>query len=147
MLNHSSEGLSDLFRGPAVIFTGHPSLELGEARGWAVKWSQKDQNKILIAEPDLPSALFRDRKNVHYAPIDTRLTQGGARMLMDEIRPKELIISHKLASTMPKLVELTDIKVTQIAPYKTYSCGVDSKASVSVTVRHKIFEKYYLFNI
>ena len=30
IFDHSTEGMSEAFKGPAVIFTGHPSLELGQ---------------------------------------------------------------------------------------------------------------------
>ena len=30
IFEHATEGLSEHFKGPAVIFTGHPSLELGQ---------------------------------------------------------------------------------------------------------------------
>jgi len=139
VFSHSTEGLSDHFRGPAVIFTGHPSLELGEAATWAEKWISKGQNKILVTEPDLPQSLYRDRgRSVHYLPIDTRLTHGGAKMLLDDLRPKELIISQKLNPLSVKLSEISDLKITQIAAYKTYACNVDTNASVSVMVDPKL---------
>ena len=132
VFSHSTEGLSDHFRGPAVIFTGHPSLELGEAADLAKKWSKS--NKILVTEPDLPQSLYREQPRLHYLPIDTRLTYGGAKMLLDELRPKELIISSKLAPLSLKLSEIGDLKITQVAPYKTYSSGIDTASSVSVMV-------------
>ena len=106
IFNHSTEGLSDHFRGPAVIFTGHPTLEIGQAREWSQKWLEKRQNKVLVTEPDLPQSLYRDRAGVHYLPIDTRLTQGGAKIMVEDMRPKEVIISQKLASLQPKLLEI-----------------------------------------
>ena len=30
VFEHATDGLSDHFKGPAVIFTGHPTLELGQ---------------------------------------------------------------------------------------------------------------------
>ena len=32
IFEHATEGLSEHFKGPAVIFTGHPSLELGQVK-------------------------------------------------------------------------------------------------------------------
>jgi len=74
---YPSAGLSNTFKGPAVIFTGHPTLELGQGAHWAREWCKNPngKNKILVTEPGLPTNLFsdHDRKHViHYLPIDTR---------------------------------------------------------------------------
>ena len=55
-------------------------------------------------------------------------------MLLDDLRPNELIISQKLNPLSVKLSEISDLKITQVAAYKTYSCNVDTNASVSVMV-------------
>ena len=39
-------------------------------------------------------------------PIDTRLTQGGAKIMVEDMRPKEVIISQKLATLQPKLLQI-----------------------------------------
>ena len=36
IFEHATEGLSEHFKGPAVIFTGHPSLELGQVHPQSV---------------------------------------------------------------------------------------------------------------
>ena len=62
-------------------------------------------------------------------------------MLLDDLRPKELIISQKLNPLSIKLSEISDLKITQIAAYKTYACNVDTNASISVMVSKVLY--YY----
>jgi len=139
IFEHATEGLSEHFKGPAVIFTGHPSLELGQAKEWSQKWHESKRNKVIIAEPNFHQSVYRDRRGtVIYLPIDTRMTQGSAKLQMEDWKPKELIISHKMSQQYQKLNEISSsqmIKVTSIAAYKTYSCNIDKNASVLVTIQ------------
>ena len=41
-----------------------------------------------------------------YLPIDTRMTQGSAKLQMEDWKPKELIISHKMSQQYQKLNEI-----------------------------------------
>ena len=73
----SKQGLSQSFKGPCVIFSGHPTLELGECRKWAQDWckNKSSRNKIIVTEPGLPENIFNDSERnrvVNYLPIDTR---------------------------------------------------------------------------
>ena len=126
---YPSSGLSNTFKGPAVIFAGHPTLELGQGSSWARDWCKSGterRNKIIVTEPGLPINLFsdHDRKHViHYLPIDTRyiicnyyrvtlqlmlqlrMTSSATKILIEDLKPKELVISQDLLSNHPKLRE------------------------------------------
>ena len=117
VFEHSADGLSDHFKGPAVIFSGHPTLEMGESRDLCSKWLESDQHKIIITEPDLPPTIFQDRRStVLYWPIDTRLTQSAARMLIEELEPKEVIISDIMRKNCPTLAESGSVNLPLKAP-------------------------------
>jgi len=110
VFEYSAAGLSNAFKGPCVIFSGHPSLELGESRKWATDWCKnKDRrNKIIVTEPGLPLNLFNDTERnhvVHYLPIDTRMTSSATKILLEDLKPKELVISADLLTSHPKLRE------------------------------------------
>merc|ERR1712062_581896 len=126
-------------KGPAVIFSGHPTLEMGESRDLCSKWLESDQHKIIITEPDLPPTIFQDRRStVLYWPIDTRLTQSAARMLIEELEPKEVIISDIMRKNCPTLAESGFVKVSSVGPMKTYDTELDRDSTVLVNIEPKL---------
>ena len=46
-----------------------------------------------------------------YLPIDTRMTQGSAKLQMEDWKPKELIISHKMSQQYQKLNEIRYVTI------------------------------------
>ena len=79
---------------------------MGEARDWCSKWQSSGQHKIIVTEPDLAPSIFQDRRSsVLYLPIDTRLTQAPARSLVEDMKPKEMIISEIMRKNCPNLAE------------------------------------------
>ena len=78
-----------------------------QAKEWSQKWHESKRNKIIIAEPNFHQSVYRDRRGtVTYLPIDTRMTQGSAKLQMEDWKPKELIISQKMSQQYQKLNEI-----------------------------------------
>jgi hypothetical protein len=64
------------------------------------------------------------------------MTQGSAKLQMEDWKPKELIISHKMSQQYQKLNEISSSQMIKpISAYKTYSCNIDKNASVLVTIQ------------
>ena len=92
ILEDTNEGLSDNFRSPAVFFGGHPCLELGLSRKLGKDWSKNPRNRFISTEAGFPIHAFAGRMNVKHVPVDTRMTTSSAKIMIQELKPKELII-------------------------------------------------------
>ena len=90
-----------------VYFETDHFITFIQAKEWSQKWHESKRNKIIIAEPNFHQSVYRDRRGtVTYLPIDTRMTQGSAKLQMEDWKPKELIISHKMSQQYQKLNEI-----------------------------------------
>jgi len=84
---------------PCVVFTGHPSLRVGDVVHFLELWGKSSSNTLVITEPDFqylealapyqPLAM-----KVSYCPIDTSLSFTQANKLIRELRPQHLITSE-----------------------------------------------------
>eukprot|EP01095_Lingulamoeba_sp_RSL-Kostka_P015286 TRINITY_DN697_c1_g1_i2.p1 TRINITY_DN697_c1_g1~~TRINITY_DN697_c1_g1_i2.p1 ORF type:complete len:687 (-),score=161.08 TRINITY_DN697_c1_g1_i2:36-2096(-) len=89
------------FREPCVIFSGHPSLRMGDIVHLINIYSSNPNNTLLCLEPDyldynkllLPYQPIQMK--VVYCPIDWRLKNTEFNTLLKEIKPKQIIIPKK----------------------------------------------------
>jgi len=139
----TNEGLSAIFRGPAVFFGGHPSMELGLARKLGKDWANNPKNKFIVTECGFQNNTFAGRLNVKHAPVDTRMTTTGAKLMVQELKPKELVICQAILHTHPKLRESVipprifhPGKTHDFSSFKTYrDVKMDVSAASKVTLR------------
>lgn len=110
-----SEGFSNEFRQPCIVFCGHPSLRFGDIVHFIEMWGNNPLHTIIFTEPDFPYmqalAPFQPlAMKAVYCPIDTSLNFQQANKLIKELKPGLLIIPESYTvppPMMPQKVELT----------------------------------------
>jgi len=96
-------------RTPCVVFTGHPSLRMGDVVHFIDMWGDDPKNSIIMTDPDFPLNPFYDpytqlRIRAYFYPIDTRLDKTQiSTAILEERSPKLLILSE--ADALPAKVE------------------------------------------
>lgn len=110
-----SEGFSNEFRQPCIVFAGHPSLRFGDIVHFIEMWGSNPLHTIIFTEPDFPYlqalAPFQPlAMKAVYCPIDTSLNFQQANKLIKELKPGVLIIPESYTlppPMMPQKLELT----------------------------------------
>jgi hypothetical protein len=67
-------------------------MELGLARKLGKDWANNPKNKFIVTECGFSNNTFAGRQNVKHVPVDTRMTTTGAKLMVQELKPKELVI-------------------------------------------------------
>ncbi|KAK7507295.1 hypothetical protein BaRGS_00001230 [Batillaria attramentaria] len=104
------------YRMPCIIFTGHPSLRMGDAVHFVETWGKNPANTIIFTEPDFPylEALgpFQPlMMRVCYCPIDTSLSFAQANKLIRDLRPLHLVVSETYTSPPPLAPQRNDLTI------------------------------------
>ncbi|KAK3764323.1 hypothetical protein RRG08_008805 [Elysia crispata] len=91
-------GLTTDFHTPCILFTGHPSLRMGDIVHFIELWGSSSANTIIFTEPDFPhldalAPFLPLAMRVCYCPIDTSLNFSQANKLIRELRPLHLVVS------------------------------------------------------
>ncbi|VDM60885.1 unnamed protein product [Angiostrongylus costaricensis] len=83
------------YKTPCVVFTGHPSLRLGDAPHLLEMWGNDSKNALIMTDPDYPlNEVYRPYEELairaFYYPIETRLefSQLNSTLLPIELKPK-----------------------------------------------------------
>ncbi|VDI17077.1 integrator complex subunit 9 [Mytilus galloprovincialis] len=92
------DGLSEDFKPPCVVFSGHPSLRMGDAVHFLEMWGNSSSNTIIFTEPDFPfvealSPYQPLQIRVCYCPIDTCLRFSQANKLIKDLKPTHLVVA------------------------------------------------------
>ncbi|XP_064653165.1 integrator complex subunit 9-like isoform X2 [Lineus longissimus] len=125
-----NDGMSDDFRTPCVIFTGHPSLRFGEAVHFLELWGKSSQNMVIFTEPDFPylDALAPYQPlamTVSYCPIDTSLNFSQANKLIRDLKPLSLVTADVFINPPPSIPNRPDLIVEADPSPITYQrCSV-----------------------
>ncbi|XP_071479583.1 integrator complex subunit 9-like [Diadema antillarum] len=114
---------SNQFKTPCVVFTGHPSLRMGDAVHFMELWGKNSNNTILFIEPDFayldalapyqPLAM-----KACYFPIDTALTFPQANKLIKDLKPLQVVLPEAYLSPPPSHPLRTDL-VVEVEPAPT----------------------------
>ncbi|WAR10506.1 INT9-like protein [Mya arenaria] len=112
------------FKCPCIVFTGHPSLRLGDAIHFIELWGKSATNTIIFTEPDYPylDALgpFQPlQMRVCYCPIDTSLSFSQANKLIRDLRPQHLVVPETYITPPPSVTQRPDLELSPI----TYKQG------------------------
>ncbi|KAK7111966.1 hypothetical protein V1264_011503 [Littorina saxatilis] len=104
------------FRMPCVLFTGHPSLRMGDVVHFMENWSQNPANAIIFTEPDFPylEALAPYQPvmmRVYYCPIDTSLNFLQANILIRDLKPLHLVVAEQYITPPPLAPQRTDLVI------------------------------------
>ncbi|KAK6753557.1 hypothetical protein RB195_012881 [Necator americanus] len=127
------------YKTPCVVFTGHPSLRIGDAPHLLEMWGNDSKNALIMTDPDYPLnevyAPYEDLAiRAFYCPIDTRLefSHVNSSLLPVELKPKNLIIpetysvSHISKSPTHNRIEFV-VQYSSITPMR-----YDEQLSVSL---------------
>ena len=119
------DSLSDTFKSPCLVFTGHPSLRFGDAVHFIELWGNNSGNTVIFIEPDFP---YLDALQPYqpmsmkavYCPIDPRLNFSQANKLLKELRPRQLLVPETY--TVPPMMyqQRTDLTISVDLPTQTY---------------------------
>ncbi|XP_076460396.1 integrator complex subunit 9-like [Babylonia areolata] len=104
------------FRMPCIVFTGHPSLRMGDAVHFMETWGQNPANCIIFTEPDFPymDALAPYQPlmmKVLYLPVDVTLSFGQTNMLIRDLKPLHLVVAESYMSPPPLAPHRTDLVI------------------------------------
>ncbi|RCN45236.1 hypothetical protein ANCCAN_08736 [Ancylostoma caninum] len=118
------------YKTPCVVFTGHPSLRIGDAPHLLEMWGSDSKNALVMTDPDYPLnevyAPFEDLAiRAFYYPIETRLefSHVNSSLLPVELKPKNLIIpeaysmSHSSKSPTHNRIEFV-VQYNSITPMR-----------------------------
>lgn len=84
---------------PSIIFCGHPSLRFGDVIHIIKMLDQNPKNGMILIEPDyitkeVISCFPNLKMKIGYCPIDLRLNQNELSHLINEIKPKNILIPN-----------------------------------------------------
>ncbi|VDN58678.1 unnamed protein product [Dracunculus medinensis] len=88
-------------RTPCVLFTGHPSLRIGDAVHFLEMWGNDSRNAIIITDPDYPlNEVYGPFENLpiraYFYPIETRLDYSQLNpSIIPDLAPKLLILAEE----------------------------------------------------
>lgn len=117
--------LQNDFKCPCIVFTGHPSLRLGDVIHFLELWGKSSTNTIIFTEPDYPylEALtpFQPlQMRVCYCPIDTSLSFAQANKLIKDLKPAHLVVAESYTNPPTTVTQRTDLVVNYDPPPLTY---------------------------
>lgn len=115
-----SEGFSNEFRQPCIVFCGHPSLRFGDIVHFIEMWGSNPLHTIIFTEPEFPYiqalAPFQPlAMKAVYCPIDTSLNFQQANKLIKELKPSVLIIPESYTNPPIMMPQKTDLTIEQSA--------------------------------
>ncbi|KAG5681645.1 hypothetical protein PVAND_011060 [Polypedilum vanderplanki] len=92
-----SEGFSEEFRQPCVIFCGHPCMRFGDIVHLIEQYGSNPNHTIIFTEPDFPfhqalAPFYPLNMKVVYCPIETTLNFQQANKLIKDLKPETLVI-------------------------------------------------------
>jgi len=100
------ENVTSDYRQPCVMFCGHPSLRFGDAVHFIELWGHNSNNLVIFTEPSInyldALAPFQPlQMKTISKPIDTSLNFTQAKKLLQEAKPKCLVIPEKYSQPPP----------------------------------------------
>ncbi|XP_063959379.1 integrator complex subunit 9-like [Lytechinus pictus] len=114
---------SNQFKTPCVVFTGHPSLRMGDAVHFMEMWGKNSNNTVLFIEPEFayldalapyqPLAM-----KACYCPIDTALTFPQANKLIKDLKPLQVVLPESYTNPPESHPLRTDL-VVEVEPAAT----------------------------
>uniref|UniRef100_T1JKD7 Beta-Casp domain-containing protein n=1 Tax=Strigamia maritima TaxID=126957 RepID=T1JKD7_STRMM len=122
--NIYSDGFSNEFRSPCIMFSGHPSLRFGDAVHFIELWGGSGNNTVVFTEPDFPylDALAPYQplamKYVH-CPIDTGLSYAQANKLIRDLKPSYLVVPEQYTLPPPLHPHRSDLVLQSDIPTTT----------------------------
>ncbi|XP_052237573.1 integrator complex subunit 9-like isoform X5 [Dreissena polymorpha] len=116
------------FKCPCVVFTGHPSLRIGDVIHFIELWGKSSANTIIFTEPDFPylDALgpFQPlQMRVCYCPIDTSLSFSQANKLLKDIRPQHLVVPESYLTPPTSVTQRPDLVINADLSPMSYKQG------------------------
>ncbi|XP_041374952.1 integrator complex subunit 9-like [Gigantopelta aegis] len=122
------EGLSTDFKNPCIVFSGHPSLRMGDVVHFIEMWGKSSSNTIIFTEPDINylDALgpFQPLDmRVCYCPIDTSLNFAQANKLIRDLRPLSLVVAESYTKPPVLAPNRTDLTIVWEPSPLTYKRG------------------------
>jgi len=121
-------GLATDFHTPCVLFTGHPSLRMGDVVHFIELWGRSASNTIIFTEPDFPhldalAPFLPLEMRVCYCPIDTSLNFAQANKLIKDLRPQHLVVSESYTKPPPIDPFRNDLTIDFEPSVMTYKLG------------------------
>ncbi|XP_060605120.1 integrator complex subunit 9-like [Ruditapes philippinarum] len=116
------------FKCPCIVFTGHPSLRMGDVIHFIELWGKSATNTIIFTEPDFPylEALgpFQPlQMRVCYRPIDTSLSFSQANKLVKDLRPQHLVVAESYTVPPVNVSQRPDLVISSESSPITYKQG------------------------
>lgn len=138
------EGLSSSFKKPCIVFAGHPSLRFGDAVHFMQMWKNSPSNSVIFVEPNFPYlevlAPFQPiQMRAYHFEIDTRTNHSNANMILNDIKPKNIIVPPSYTKPPPLHPHRTDLCLQVNQPLLT----MERKSVLPINVKRK-FEKVNL---
>ncbi|KAL8583277.1 hypothetical protein ACOMHN_043054 [Nucella lapillus] len=104
------------FRMPCIVFTGHPSLRMGDAVHFMENWGPHPANCIMFTEPDFPylDALAPYQPlsmKVMYLPVDVSLSFNQTHTLIRDLKPLHLVVAESYISPPALAPHRTDLVI------------------------------------
>lgn len=119
------DGLSNNFKSPCVVFTGHPSLRFGDVIHFMELWGHDKRNTIIFIDsefnymdaltPYQPLAM-----KAVFCPIDPKMNYHQANKLMKDISPKCLVIPEEYTTPPIMMPQRTDLLINADCPIQSY---------------------------
>ncbi|XP_066923310.1 integrator complex subunit 9 homolog [Clytia hemisphaerica] len=121
--------LSNNFKSPCVVFTGHPSLRFGDVIHFMELWGGNHKNTIIFIDSEFNhiDALIPFQPltmKAVFCPIDPRLNYHQANKLIKDITPKHLIIPEEYTTPPVMTPQRTDFVIFSDCPLQSYK-GLD----------------------
>ncbi|XP_071148111.1 integrator complex subunit 9-like [Mytilus edulis] len=122
------DGLSEDFKPPCVVFSGHPSLRMGDAVHFLEMWGNSSSNTIIFTEPDFPfvealSPYQPLQIRVCYCPIDTCLRFSQANKLIKDLKPTHLVVADSYIQPPVSMPHKTEFVINWEPSPLTYRRG------------------------
>ncbi|XP_033640670.1 integrator complex subunit 9-like [Asterias rubens] len=114
---------SDQFKTPCVVFTGHPSLRLGDAVHFMEMWGKSSTNTVIFIEPSFSYldalAPFQPlAMKACYCPIDTAMSFPQATKMIKDLKPLNVALPERYLSPPASQPLRTDL-VVEVEPAPT----------------------------
>ncbi|KAL4225643.1 Integrator complex subunit 9 [Mactra antiquata] len=116
------------FKCPCIVFTGHPSLRLGDVIHFIELWGKSSTNTIIFTEPDYPYlealAPFQPlQMRIFYCPIDTSLSFPQVNKLIKDLKPQHLLVHESHITPPTSVIQRPELVITSEPPPLTYKQG------------------------
>ncbi|CAG8716200.1 12027_t:CDS:2, partial [Acaulospora morrowiae] len=101
----ADSSLQEIYREPCVVFAGHPSLRSGAAINFIRKWGNNSKNCMIFTESEYDfkeavSAFEGLQITSEYLPIDIRLTVEEATNILQELKPRHVLLPREIVDDM-----------------------------------------------